>query len=80
MFFALALALALFKAGKSIAARMAMMAMTTSCSIKVKAQRAGRARPVGSLRLFVFANEMTGFRIYVLKQKTALVSTNSPQP
>jgi hypothetical protein len=33
-----ALDLALLKAGNSIAARMAMMAMTTSSSIKVKAQ------------------------------------------
>jgi hypothetical protein len=36
---------ALFKAGKSIAARIAMMAMTTSSSISVKAQGAYLACP-----------------------------------
>jgi hypothetical protein len=66
---AFALSLALAKAGRSIAARMAMMAMTTSSSIKVKARRPGDARPVGLLRLFVFVIEMTRFKIYVLRQK-----------
>jgi hypothetical protein len=54
--------------------------MTTSSSIKVKARRARDARPVGLLRLFVFLNEMTGFKMHVLKQKALLVSSNSPQP
>jgi hypothetical protein len=74
-----ALCCALFNAGNSIAARMAMMAMTTSSLIKVKARRAGDARPVGLLRLFMFGNEMTGFKIYVHKQKAVIVSRNSPQ-
>src|SRR5437879_6230334 len=39
----LALALALAKAGRSIAARMAMMAMTTRSSMRVKARRHERA-------------------------------------
>jgi hypothetical protein len=53
--------------------------MTISNSIKVKARRAEVAKPVGLLRLFVFVNEMTVFKIYVLKQKAVLVSSNSPQ-
>jgi hypothetical protein len=46
--------------------------MTTSSSIKVKARRAADARPVGLLRLFIFLNEMTGFKIYSSSKKLCL--------
>src|SRR5438045_510020 len=45
-----ALALALASAGKSIAARMAMMAITTSSSIKVKAPEVTRRRRIADVK------------------------------
>src|SRR5438045_1513734 len=55
--------LALPSAGSNIAARMAMMAMTTNSSIKVKPRRAfGRMLQMKSLRLLMFENKVAGFR------------------
>src|ERR1035437_2694210 len=55
------------KAGSSIAARMAMMAMTTSNSISVKARSFGRTRCIGNNEL-KFARKVTDHLKFACKQ------------
>src|SRR6185369_11064174 len=58
-----AFSLALARAGNNIAARMAMMAMTTSNSINVKARRAART---GQGRLGVSGTELPGMSLCIM--------------
>lgn len=61
-FNARALSLALLKAGKSIAARMAMMAMTTSSSIKVNPEPGRGVRARAAVKESLIPAEFTTFQ------------------
>src|SRR5512143_3254459 len=73
-----ALALARARAGRSIAARMAIIAITTSSSMRVKAARVGFGRDARGCGLFTMTRRIvTSWNTYQVLQRPT--STNSSE-